>query len=113
MSITSQVLLVCSNAPNLEVAKTIAAHLLEHRLAACVNILPLVHSMYRWDGVLEEATEVGMQIKTTRACYSKVEAAIRALHPYTLPEVVAIAVTDGAPAYLDWVRSETNKESNV
>jgi periplasmic divalent cation tolerance protein len=113
MSITSQVLLVCSNAPSLEVAKKIAAHLLEHKLAACVNILPQVHSMYHWEGVLEEATEVAMQIKTTQACYSKVEAVIQALHPYTVPEIIALTVTGGAPAYLDWVRSETNKETNV
>jgi periplasmic divalent cation tolerance protein len=113
MSITSQVLLVCSNAPSLEVAKKIAAHLLEHKLAACVNILPHMHSMYHWEGVLEEATEVAMQIKTTQACYSKVEAVIQALHPYTVPEIIALTVTGGAPAYLDWVRSETNKETNV
>lgn len=113
MSIPAQVLLVCSNVPDLECAKKLARHLLEQHLVACVNILPAVHSMYRWQGVLEEASEVVLQIKTTQARYAEVEAAIKAIHPYEVPEIIAFPVTEGASAYLGWVRQETNKDRNA
>lgn len=113
MSIPAQVLLVCSNVPDKECAQELARHLLKQQLAACVNILPAVHSMYRWQGVLEEATEVMLQIKTTQVRYTEVEAAIKAMHPYEVPEIIAFPVIQGAPAYLDWVRQETNKDRNV
>lgn len=113
MSISAQVLLVCSNVPDLDLARKMARHLLEERLAACVNILPAVQSMYRWQGALEEATEVSLQIKTTQALYAELEAAIKAMHPYEVPEIIAIPVVAGSPAYLDWVRQETNKDRNV
>lgn len=113
MSIPSQVLLVCSNVPELELGKKIAAHLLQQRLAACVNILPAVQSHYRWQGALEQASEHMLQIKTTQARYSEVEAAIKAMHPYEVPEIIALPVIDGLPAYLEWVRQETNKDTNV
>ncbi|ABR88419.1 CutA protein [Janthinobacterium sp. Marseille] len=113
MSIPAQVLLVYSNVPDLELAKKLARHLLEQRLAACVNILPAVHSMYRWQGALEEATEVALQIKTTQALYAELEAAIKSMHPYEVPEIIALPVGPGLPAYLDWIRQETNKDRNV
>ncbi|WP_076593052.1 divalent-cation tolerance protein CutA [Herminiimonas arsenitoxidans] len=113
MSITGQVLLVCSNVPNIESAKKLAQHLLEQRLAACVNILPAVQSMYRWQGVIEEASEVTLHIKTTQARYTELEAAIKAAHPYDVPEIIAVPVVEGLSVYLDWVRQETNKDSDV
>lgn len=113
MSIPAQVLLVCSNVPDLEHAKKLARHLLEQHLAACVNILPAVHSIYRWQGALEETTEVTLQIKTTQALYGELEVAIKSMHPYEVPEIIALPVIEGSPAYLDWVRQETNKDRNV
>ena len=89
MSIRSQVLLVFSNVPDADSAKKLAKHLLEQRLAACVNISPAVHSLYRWQGELEEASEVTLHIKTTQARYAELEAAIKAAHPYDVPEIIA------------------------
>ena len=113
MSLAPQALLVLSNAPNKEVAEQLARLLVERRLAACVNILPAVHSIYRWDGQLEEASEVAMQIKTITAHYAELETAIKAMHPYAVPEIIAIPIVDGLPAYLDWIKQETSKERNA
>ena len=79
----------------------------EKHLAACVNILSPCRSVYRWQGKTEDAEEFPMLIKTTRARYPALEAAIRAGHPYELPEIIAVSLTGGLPAYLGWVDSET------
>ena len=100
-------LIVLTNAPNREVALAIARALVERKLAACVNILSECTSVYRWRGELETATEVPLLIKTRAAIYADVEAAIRSLHPYELPEIVAVPVEHGLPEYLEWVDSET------
>ena len=113
MPLTHQALLVLSSAPNEEVAEQLAHLLVEQRLAACVNIMPAMRSIYRWEDKLEEAREVAIQIKTVARHYSQLEAAIKAVHPYAVPEIIAISIVGGLPEYLDWVRQETNKESNV
>ncbi|MCX8085437.1 MAG: divalent-cation tolerance protein CutA [Rhodocyclaceae bacterium] len=100
-------LLVLTNLPDSDSAKALAAHLVEARLAACVNVLAPCHSVYRWQGQLEEASEVPLLIKTTSERYAELEAAIRARHPYELPEIVAVPITQGLAAYLDWVGAET------
>lgn len=103
----SDTLLVITNTPDPDTAGRIARHLVEDRLAACVNRLAPCRSVYRWEGEVEEAEEIPLLIKTTVARYPEVEAAIRALHPYELPEVVAVRVERGLPAYLAWVAQET------
>lgn len=104
-----ETLLVISNLPDREHAERLAAHLIELRLAACVNVLAPCTSVYRWQGKVETATEVPVLIKTTRARYPALETAIKAFHPYELPEIIALPVTVGLPAYLDWVDNETNE----
>mgnify|MGYP001764742969 CR=1 FL=1 len=86
------VLLVLTNCPDAMVAERIARALVENRLAACVNRLPPVKSTYRWQGALESATEVTLLIKCTRDRYPAVEEAIRQLHPYQVPEVIAVPI---------------------
>ena len=113
MSLASQALLVLSNAPNEELAEQLARLLVERRLAACVNILPAMRSIYRWEGQIEEAREVAMQIKTTAVHYAELEAAIKTAHPYAVPEIIAIPIVDGLPTYLDWIKQETSKERNA
>lgn len=103
----AQTLLVLTNLPDQAAARALARTLVEQRLAACANILAQCHSVYRWQGGLEEASEVPLLIKTTAARYAALQAAIRAAHPYELPEIIAVPVTRGLPAYLQWVEGET------
>jgi len=102
------VLIVITHLPNRDVALQIARALIERKLAACVNILAECTSVYRWHGRLETATEVPLLIKTRAAIYPEVETAIRSLHPYELPEIVAVPVVRGLPKFLEWVAAETN-----
>ncbi len=103
-------LIVITNTPNREVALAIARALIERRLAACVNVLAECTSVYRWQGKLETASEVPVVIKTRAAIYDEVEAAIKSLHPYELPEIVAVSVERGLPDFLQWVNAETVTE---
>lgn len=105
----SDVLIVLTNLPDAESADRLARLLVEQRAAACVNRLAPCASTYRWQGAVETATEVPLLIKTTRAAYPRLEQAIRAAHPYELPEIVAVSVTEGLPAYLGWVDQETKE----
>jgi periplasmic divalent cation tolerance protein len=100
-------LLVFTNAPDREVAMRIAQALVEKRLAACVNVLAGCTSVYRWQGEVERAEEIPILIKTRAARFPEVEAMIRHLHPYELPEVLAVPVTHGLPDYLQWIAEET------
>lgn len=105
-----EVLLVLTNLPDEASAEVLAQHLVEHRLAACVNRLAPGRSIYRWQGRVEQASEIPLLIKTTRERYAAVEAAVRALHPYDVPELVAVPVEIGLAAYLDWVVQESTPE---
>ena len=107
------VLLVLTNVPDEVTAYTIARKVVEGKLAACVNVLPAVRSIYRWEGKMEEATEVTMLVKSTRSRYAELEAAIRDAHPYDVPEIIALPVAAGLPAYLNWVDLETKKDMDV
>lgn len=100
-------LIVITNVPDRNVALQMAHALIERKLAACVNILAECTSVYSWKGKLETATEVPLLIKTRTAIYDQVEAAIKDLHPYELPEIVAVPVEHGFPDYLKWVNAET------
>ena len=101
------VLVVLTNCPDVEVADRIARTIVEQRLAACVNRLAPVESVYRWQGTVERATEVPLLIKTTRERYAEIEQAIRALHPYEVPEIIAMPISAGLASYLRWVADET------
>lgn len=100
-------LLVITNLPERGAAEKLADALVAKRLAACVNILAPCRSVYRWQGAVQHDEEHPVLIKTTRAAYAALEAQIRALHPYELPEIVAVPIERGLPAYLDWVAAET------
>ncbi len=102
-----EALLVLTNLPDAASARILADHLVTARLAACVNILAPCRSVYRWQGAIEDAEEVPLLIKTTTARYAELEAAIRAGHPYELPEIVALPIDRGLPAYLRWLDDET------
>ena len=103
----TETLVVFTNLPDRDAALKLARELVERRLAACVNVLHGCTSVYRWKGAVEEAGEVPVLIKARAGRYNELEAAIRELHPYELPEVVAVPVVRGLPDYLDWVAEET------
>ena len=109
----SGVLLVVTTLPDRATAERIAAALVTARVAACVNVLAECTSVYRWQGKIERAGEVPMLIKTTRAAYAQLEETLRTLHPYDVPEIVALPVTAGLPAYLDWVAQETKENGDL
>ena len=100
-------LLVFTNLPDRAAAERIADALIEQRLAACVNILAPCRSVYRWKDALQHDDEHPLLVKTTSERYAALEAAIRAAHPSELPEIVALPVERGLPAYLEWVAAET------
>jgi len=107
----SDVLLVLTNCPDEATAARIRRELVNARLAACVNQLAPVQSTYLWQGAVEEATEITLLIKTTRERYGTLEARLRQLHPYSVPEIIAIPVQLGSADYLAWVRSETRADT--
>lgn len=107
MSTPEETLLVITNLPDADSAGRIGRLLVEQRLAACVNILAPCTSVYRWNDTLETATEIPLLIKTTLARYPALQAALTAAHPYELPEIVAVPLLEGLPAYLAWVGTET------
>lgn len=102
-----QRLLVFTNLPDRAAAERIAGLLLEQRLAACVNILAPCRSLYRWKGAVQHDEEHPMLIKTSAERYPALEQALRREHPYELPEIIAVPIERGLPAYLDWVGAET------
>jgi periplasmic divalent cation tolerance protein len=106
-----ETLLVLTNLPDRAAAERLAGQLIEGRLAACINILAPCRSVYRWKGAVQNDEEHPMLIKTTAERYPALEAAIRAGHPYELPEIVAVPIVRGLPAYLQWVGSETRQET--
>ncbi len=100
-------LLVLTNLPDRAAAERLADTLLEQRVAACVNILAPCKSVYRWKGAVQHDDEHPLLVKTTAERYPALEAAIRAAHPYELPEIIAVPIERGLPAYLAWVDAET------
>jgi periplasmic divalent cation tolerance protein len=100
--------LIYCTCPDTDTAERIATTLVERRLAACVNVLPAVTSIYRWQEAVERSSEVLLLIKTCAERYPALEAAIRELHPYELPEILAVEAAAGLPPYLAWVRDSTS-----
>ena len=108
-----QVILVLTQLPDRASADALAAALVGARLAACVSVGAPVDSLYHWRGEIETAKEIPVVIKTVAARYAEVESAIRAGHPYELPEIVAVPVCDGLRPYVDWIARETAGEPTV
>ncbi len=103
-----EAILVLTQLPDRASANTLARALVEAKIAACVNVGAPVDSLYHWRGQIETATEVPVIIKTRRDRYDAVESAIRARHPYELPEIIAVPITDGLAPYLQWITAETS-----
>ena len=100
--------IVLTTAGSQEEARKIASHLVEHQLAACVNIIPQIQSIYRWQGKVEENREWLLLIKTTEGNFAAVRDAIEELHSYDLPESIAVAIEEGSSAYLQWIEQSVN-----
>ncbi len=109
MTTPTEILIVWCNCPDSQTATTLASGLVKEKLAACVNVLPAVQSIYHWQDRLETANEVPLMIKTTRAAYPKLEVWLQTQHPYTIPEIIAFPVTQGLPAYIAWVQDSIEK----
>ena len=95
---------VLVTAPSPDVGAALGRALVDERLAACVNVIPGLTSIYRWQGRREEASECLLLIKTDDTRYAELERRVLELHPYTVPEVLALPVERGAPAYMEWLR---------
>ena len=93
-------------------AKRIARALLEARLAACVQIVPC-QSLYHWQGAIEESRELRCTIKTRKDLFPEIVSLIYSLHSYSTPEIIAAAIVDGAPAYLDWMQQELKAQKSA
>jgi periplasmic divalent cation tolerance protein len=100
------VIAVLTNLPDSESAFNLARQLVRLRVAACVNVLAPATSFYRWEGAEQESSEVPVLIKSTSERYPELEKAIRSAHPYAVPEIIALPVTVGHFAYLEWVEDE-------
>ena len=99
-------IVVLSTCDSREGASTLARGLIEQRLAACVNILPGVESVYRWKGELETASEWLLIIKSRRDLFPALRAAIEKLHTYEVPEIIALPIVEGSESYLEWLARE-------
>src|SRR4029077_10076110 len=99
-----EVLIVFCTFPDMDTAGKAVRELVEQRLAACGNIVPEVHSVYRWKGEVESSAEVLAILKLDAACYSEFESKLQSLHPYDVPEIIAIPIGKGLPEYLNWVK---------
>jgi len=104
-------LLIITTAPNDATSEKIANTLVESGLATCVNILPGMRSIYKWQGKLESGHEQLLLIKACSSHYPAIETQIESLHPYELPEIIAVSIDVGLPAYLDWVVGRVPTES--
>lgn len=105
-----QVLIIFVTATNRKEAVRIGEEMVSMRLAACANIIPGIQSIYRWKGKVAKAREVLLILKSTKPRYHALEKAIKAMHTYEIPEVIALPVTEGLERYIRWVRSETHNE---
>jgi len=100
-------LLVITTLPNADAAAELAKNVVGERLAACANLIPALRSIYKWQGKIQDENEVLILFKTRQVHYESLKARILELHPYEVPEVLAIPVEQGYAAYLDWLATET------
>ncbi len=103
----TDILIVVCCFPNLAGARQIGTLMVEKQLAACVNLVPSVESIFRWQGKVSAESEVLAVFKTSAACYPRLEEELRHRHPYDVPEILALPVSGGSENYLAWVRAET------
>ena len=99
-------IVVFSACGSAEEARKLARHLVETRVAACVNVIPGAYSVFHWEGKLEEASEWMLIVKTTRARLEALKSELRKMHSYAVPEVVAVPIVDGSEDYLEWLDRE-------
>ena len=100
-------LIILCTCPDLATAERVAETVVGERLAACVNIAPGLTSIYRWEGQIQRDAELLLLIKTRQEVYPLLEARIRELHPYQIPEIIALPIQTGSAAYLDWIAANT------
>lgn len=103
--------LVLTTCASIEEARNIANALVERQLAACVNIVPQIESIYRWQGKVETASEWLLIVKTTEAAFGRLRDALLELHSYELPECIAIEIKDGSSDYLQWIGESVRQEN--
>ena len=108
-----EIQLIITNLPNRDVALKLATRLVESGLAACVNILAPCTSVYTWQGSLETTEEFPLLIKARILNYGAIEKEIQSMHPYELPEIIAVPLADGLPKYLNWVAAVSSRESSL
>lgn len=106
-----EIQLIITNLPNRDVALKLATRLVESGLAACVNILASCTSVYTWQGSLEIVEEFPLLIKARIQNYGAIEKEIQSMHPYELPEIIAVPLADGLPKYLNWVAAVSSHQS--
>ena len=102
--------IVLTTASSEEEARKIARHLVDRRLAACVNIVPQITSIYRWQEKVEETREWLLIVKTTAAAFGQVRQAIAELHSYEVPECICLTIEDGSPGYLQWITESVSEK---
>jgi periplasmic divalent cation tolerance protein len=99
-------IVVFSTCGSEEEAVRIAKHVVDAHIAACVNLIPKIRSIYRWEGKVEDSTEWLLLIKTSRERFAALQVALAAVHSYDVPEVIALPIIDGSPNYLAWLDTE-------
>jgi periplasmic divalent cation tolerance protein len=108
----TEYVVVLITAPSLEVGEKISSVLLARKLAACVNIIPSIQSLYTWQGELQNDQEVLLVVKTRVELFDEyLVPAVKALHPYEIPEIIALPIVLGSQGYLDWIAAETKSDS--
>jgi periplasmic divalent cation tolerance protein len=105
---TTGAILVLTTLPDAGLARDLVRTLVDRRLVACGTVIDRVTSVYRWEGTIEEAEEAQVILKARRGCWEALQAALTELHPYEVPEILALPVENGLPAYLAWVGTETD-----
>lgn len=103
-------LVVLVTAPGIAPAREIAEALVRENLAACVNIVPAIESVYRWEGRINIDSESLLIVKTTEQSYKRLETRVKELHEYSVPEIIALHIEHGLPEYIDWIRTSTAKD---
>ena len=101
-------ILILITVPNQKTGEEIASHLVEKNIAACVNIIPGLTSIYKWKGKIEKDDELLLLVKTQQELFHSVEKSVLEIHPYEVPEIISIDISQGFTKYLDWILSETN-----
>jgi periplasmic divalent cation tolerance protein len=105
-----QFIVVLITVPSPQVGEQIAAALLEQKLAACVNIMPAIQSIYTWQGAIQKDQEALLVVKTRAALFAeRLAPAVKAIHPYEVPEIIALPIIMGSQPYLDWIAAETSQ----